>query len=245
MTSSSQDIQHHDMHDASAWRRFAGRIFTQSFHVSGTAALAFELALGAGFVDAVGYLLSGIFAANMTGNTVLLGLAVAGGQWGGAAERGATLASFFLGAMIGRAIVRYRGGAPRWALACEFVILLVAGAFEQTQIVCLVLIAAAMGIQASAVLKFDDVTASTVVITSTMARLAEGLFDRLTGGAVTTVPAATTRVYIGSWIGYFSGALLAGICTHFVSHPLRVAIVVVGLIVAIAFWRADRWRVAA
>jgi uncharacterized membrane protein YoaK (UPF0700 family) len=221
------------------------RAFTTSFpRTSGSALLAFELALGAGFVDAVGYIRSGVFAANMTGNTVLLGLAVAGAQWSAAAERGATLVAFFIGAILGRAIVKLRGGAPRWALAAEFGILLAAGAFERNEIICLVLIAGAMGVQAAAVAKFDDVATSTVVVTSTMARIAEGLFDRWVGSPAPGAQAAQ-RVYLVSWIGYCVGALAAGVCAHYLEYPLRVAIVLMGTIVAMAFWRKTRWRIAA
>ena len=50
-------------------------------------AAAVLLCAAAGMADAVGYVHGGIFAANMTGNTVLAGLAVAQGEWLKALER--------------------------------------------------------------------------------------------------------------------------------------------------------------
>lgn len=63
------------------------------------------LAASCGIADAVGYVGSGIFAANMTGNTVLVALAVAGRDWLLAGERALTLATFFVGAVLGRGLV--------------------------------------------------------------------------------------------------------------------------------------------
>jgi len=65
-----------------------------------------SLSLAAGCVDAVGYLgLGQVFVANMTGNYVLLGLAI--GQTDGldVLQSGAALAAFVLGVAVGAAIV--------------------------------------------------------------------------------------------------------------------------------------------
>ena len=75
------------------------------------------LCLACGVVDAAGYLAHGIFAANMTGNTVLLGLAAAGHQWPLALERLLPLATFFGGAVSGRSLLNLAGGrAPAMSL---------------------------------------------------------------------------------------------------------------------------------
>src|SRR3712207_9429394 len=88
------------------------------------------LSLAAGCVDAVGYLgLGQIFVANMTGNTVLLGLA-AGQAKGQAALRAmVALAGFVVGVAAGAAVVgpgRERFARPPTvtaALALELVVL--------------------------------------------------------------------------------------------------------------------------
>jgi uncharacterized membrane protein YoaK (UPF0700 family) len=57
--------------------------------------------------DAVGYIaMGGVFAANMTGNTVLAGLALGEGQFETAARRMAPLLTFFPGAMPARLLLR-------------------------------------------------------------------------------------------------------------------------------------------
>src|SRR5258708_30790113 len=56
--------------------------------------------------DAVGYMTMGsVFAANMTGNTVLAGIAVAQGQWLDAWRHLSPLIAFFAGAIIARLLL--------------------------------------------------------------------------------------------------------------------------------------------
>ena len=62
---------------------------------------AIILTLVAGIADAVGYITMGsVFAANMTGNTVLAGIALAQGHWADAWRHLAPVAVFFVGAML-------------------------------------------------------------------------------------------------------------------------------------------------
>ena len=67
------------------------------------------LTVVAGIADSVGYItLGGIFAANMTGNTVLAGISLAEGHYVMAARRAAPLLAFFLGALLARLLLRLR-----------------------------------------------------------------------------------------------------------------------------------------
>ena len=69
--------------------------------------------MAAGVVDAVGYLQAGIFVANMTGNTVLVGIAISEGHWTAASDRATALLVFFLGAGAGYVLRRQAGpGSP-------------------------------------------------------------------------------------------------------------------------------------
>jgi uncharacterized membrane protein YoaK (UPF0700 family) len=62
-----------------------------------------SLSLAAGCVDAVGYLgLGQVFVANMTGNTVLLGLAIGQANVRGVLHAGTALVGFVLGVAAGR-----------------------------------------------------------------------------------------------------------------------------------------------
>ncbi len=65
------------------------------------------LTIIAGIADAVGYItMGGVFAANMTGNTVLAGIALAEGRYPDAGRHLAPLVAFFIGAMLARLLLR-------------------------------------------------------------------------------------------------------------------------------------------
>src|SRR5579862_2124319 len=71
------------------------------------------LCLVAGFVDAYGYLALGhVFAANMTGNTVLLGIAAAEGDGGRTLTYAVTLIAFLCGALLASLAIRRYGKRP-------------------------------------------------------------------------------------------------------------------------------------
>ncbi|NML47438.1 DUF1275 domain-containing protein [Ramlibacter sp. G-1-2-2] len=175
------------------------------------------LCLACGIVDAIGFLRHGIFAANMTGNTVLLGITVAQGDWAQALGRLLPLGAFFLGAMTARATLRRRDARAWIPLVLEAVLIGVAAWLIGHPQVSLFVIAFAMGLQASAVTRFGGVALSTVVITSTMARIAERALDRLTGHA--SAPARGTAqpprgLHALTWICYVAGALVAALGAH-------------------------------
>src|SRR5580692_1082461 len=137
------------------------------------------LAIVAGLADAVGYVaMGGVFAANMTGNTVLAGLALGDGHLDLAARRLAPLATFFLGAMVARLLLRlfHRPAVP---LLLEAAVLAGVGFLPIGREPALMAVALAMGLQASAITQFGGTPVSTVVVTSTLARLAEAVLDRL------------------------------------------------------------------
>jgi uncharacterized membrane protein YoaK (UPF0700 family) len=92
--------------------------------------LLVALALTSGYVDAVSYLgLGAVFTSNMTGNTVLLGLALAQSRGLAGLRSGVALVGFVVGVAIGAPIVR-RAAKSEWpravTVACvvEFVVLL-------------------------------------------------------------------------------------------------------------------------
>jgi uncharacterized membrane protein YoaK (UPF0700 family) len=171
------------------------------------------LCLACGSVDAVGYLQHGIFAANMTGNTVLLGLSLAQLQWDQALGRALPLAVFFVGALLGRLVLTCAGRGPWLPLVLAATLIVLAMAAVPSGKLSLSLITLAMGIQATAVTQFAGVTLSTVVITSTMARISDALADRLS--AASRRPLTTAKpplpLYLLTWVCYLAGALFAGL----------------------------------
>src|ERR1700692_1423053 len=85
------------------------------------------LTWSAGFVDAISFLgLGNVFTANMTGNTILLGIALGRGDIPGAFRSLISLAGFCLGATVGALIVLRSDRPVVWprsvtyALALEF-----------------------------------------------------------------------------------------------------------------------------
>ena len=77
------------------------------------------LAIVAGYADAVGFLTFGAFAGAMTGNTVLLGIALAGADFGAAAQSVLIIAAFLGGATHG--IKKGDDLPPRRAVGLEVV----------------------------------------------------------------------------------------------------------------------------
>jgi uncharacterized membrane protein YoaK (UPF0700 family) len=142
------------------------------------------LTWAAGSIDAIGYLGFGrVFTANMTGNTVLLGLHL-GQEQGGAALRALlALAGFGVGLVMGALIVeRIRGAGPwppavTWALALEAAMLaafavgtyLTASLREVIETHALIAVSAiAMGIQSAAVRRLNVPGIATTYVTGTL-----------------------------------------------------------------------------
>ena len=153
----------------------------------GQDAMLTSLSLAAGCVDAVGYLgLGQVFVANMTGNTVLLGLAIGQADGQGVLHAGTALAGFVLGVAVGAAIVERAPERTSWtptvtaALGLEFVILVAfAGGWlldgskpsGVTVYLLIALSALAMGVQSAAVRRLAVADVSTTYITGTLTSL--------------------------------------------------------------------------
>ena len=181
------------------------------------------LTLVAGIADAVGYITMGsVFAANMTGNTVLAGIALAQGHWLDAWRHLAPLIAFFAGAMISRLLLRLLR-TPTAGLLVEAALLAVVGFLPVAPEGAVLIVAAAMGMQASAITHFAGSAVSTVVVTSTMARGADAVLDRLWPGDDRTPPSVTSRRLLAfTWIGYLVGAVIGALLVPFVAYPLLV-----------------------
>jgi len=159
--------------------------------------LVLLLAWAAGSVDAIGFLgLGHVFTANMTGNTVLLGLSLGEGRSLAALANVIALAGFSLGVALGALIVERDGNKGEWdrrvtsALFLEALMLaaftffwhLTPGGAERTSAALYTLIAlsaAAMGIQSAAVRRLNLPGVATTYVTGTMTSLLAGLTARL------------------------------------------------------------------
>jgi len=194
------------------------------------------LTIVAGMADAVGYMTMGaVFAANMTGNTVLAGIAVAQGQWLDAWRHLAPLIAFFAGALLSRLLLRLLR-TPTIGLLVEAALLAVVGFLPVMPEDAVLIVAAAMGVQASAITHLAGSAVSTVVVTSTLARGADAVLDRLWPGDVRSPPTATNRRLLAlTWIGYPVGAVVGALLVPVLAYPLLVP---AALLLLVLFIRA-------
>lgn len=228
-------------------------------------AMLIMLSLAAGCVDAVGYLgLGQIFVANMTGNTVLLGLALGQAEGQAALRAVVALAGFVVGVAAGAAIVGPGRERSAWspavtaALALELVALVAfaAGWFlaeaEPAGLAVYPLIALpslAMGVQSAAVRRLGIPGVATTYITGTLTDLTEGAIARLRPAVYAAVsdddssmPSARGLVLPADvWLAYGAGAVIVGImAVRWPSGVLSVPVAVLALVVVIAVARFRR-----
>jgi uncharacterized membrane protein YoaK (UPF0700 family) len=196
----------------------------------------------AGYVDGWGYTQIGrVFAANMTGNTVLNGIALAEAEWRRALTYATTLLAFFLAGIVASLMRRTLRRSDLILYAAAAFLLLALLPKEAPELV-LALLAVAMGFQGAAVQRFGRTAISTVVVTNTLLRLAEGIVTQIRrpaaspvrpeeresvvmgatawttyalGGALTIAGAA----YLTRWALVLPAVLLAGIAASLARHP--------------------------
>ena len=222
--------------------------------------LLLALTWAAGNVDAVSFLALGhVFTANMTGNTVLLGLHLAQEQGAAALRALVALVGFGSGLVIGALIVeRSTDRAPwppavTWSFALEAVILgifaigtaltaVVREAWEGQ--VLIALSAMAMGIQSAAVRRLDVPGISTTYVTGTLTSAVTGLVARSASTGSCREPANApgashwwrrVRLQVLTLLVYGFGALIAGVIhAHGARFVAVLAFVAVALVAAAA-----------
>jgi uncharacterized membrane protein YoaK (UPF0700 family) len=193
----------------------------------------------AGYVDGWGYTQIGrVFAANMTGNTVLFGIALAEADWRRALTYATTLLAFFFAGIVASLIRR--------ALRRSDIILYGAVAFLLLALVpreapetVLALLAVAMGFQGAAVQRFGRVTISTVVVTSTILRLAEGIVGRIWPASTTIHPEAQEALWMGAmaWGTYAIGGAAAILSAEYLTRWALVLPALLLVVVAVSLPR--------
>jgi uncharacterized membrane protein YoaK (UPF0700 family) len=205
------------------------------------------LAVAAAGTDAVSYLgLDEVFPANMTGNTVLLGIGIATGQFGHAARSALALAGFVLGAGIAGASGAPRGWtrAVRASLLAEFGLLAAAGCWwvtlcgdarGGTRYGLIALVSLAMGLQSGAIGR-TALGVSTTYITGTWTAVSGWAARRVHRvpeegtDQDTDQPRRVQALVLGC---YFSSALLSGLLYHHVGPAaLFVAVAAAAVIAA-------------
>ena len=197
------------------------------------------LCLAAGYVDAYGYVdLGGVFAANMTGNTVLLGIAAARGEWARIPPYALTLGAFFAGAMATSALKRaFDRAFPPLLLAAALL-----AATERVGLggdLELLLLAFAMGLQGASLNRFGTTSLQTVVITSTLLNLADGCVRHGWHAAAGVDDKGPDMTLLGAaWLAYALGAAAGVLLSSQLGLPLGLpAIVLVGVAIDLAVAR--------
>ncbi len=172
-----------------------------------------------GVVDATSYLKFGhVFVANMTGNIVFLGFALAGAQGLSAVTSLVALASFLAGALVGGRLgarnADHRGHLLRAAsvvqlalIAIALIIVLTVGEplHSGTRYALLVPMALAMGVQNAAAQRLAVPELTTTVLTRTLTGLASEA--GLVGGPGSKFGRRVVAVVV-MLLGAFTGALL-------------------------------------
>ena len=197
------------------------------------------LALAGGVLDATSYISLGrVFTANMTGNTVLLAIAVARGSGADAARSAVALGGFSVGAAVGVMLIASnidpwpaRAGGARLLELAALGALLVLWAVLGVAAIRYLLIAVAgsvMGLQSAAVRASDIRGVNTTYMTSTLlnaiARLVERVRRSPVGQDGPSLPGA-------AWLTYGLGALAAAVAVPswqagIVAVPLAIVAIV-------------------
>ncbi len=181
------------------------------------------LALVAGLCDGLGWLQTGLFAAQMTGNTALLGVALAEGHWHGAEQKAAAILCFFSGSLVARLLLRPEQGPRRGralaVLAASLVIVM--AAFLPKPLNVLVL-GAALGGQNAAFTRFGGQSINTSFVSGDLQKLAQAIARRITGRAGKDGDQVVLVVVPSLWAAYVTGAALGVACQHNLALPLLV-----------------------
>ena len=211
--------------------------------------LMLALTFTTGIVDAVGYLgLDRVFTGNMTGNVVILGMALIGGTGLPVLGPVLALAAFMVGAAVGGRVLRSDAHAwtPRhtWlfagvglaVLGAAVPAVLVGAPGRTLQFAITAALGLAMGCQAATARHIAVKDVTTVVVTSTITGLAsdsvlgkgQGQPWRRRAGAIALIGlgaltgAALLKVHIG-WALLLAGAIIVAVATlGHVARPLPV-----------------------
>jgi uncharacterized membrane protein YoaK (UPF0700 family) len=208
-----------------------------------------------GVVDATSYLRLGhVFVANMTGNVVFLGFAIAGAPalsaWASLAALAAFLGGGLIGGRLGGRVAHHRGLQLRASLSIQFVFVAAAAvlaaatnagshAGSGTRYALIVLLGLAMGIQNATVRRLGVRDLTTTVLTMTLTGIAADA--RVVGGPGSALARRTLSVAAMA-LGALVGALLVLRVDDAV--PLTLAAAVIAL-TALATHRLSRGAPAA
>jgi len=204
--------------------------------------LLLSLALAGGFVDVASYIgLGKVFTANMTGNTVLFGVALAKGSGADAIRAATALGGFCLGGALGMVLIpQEHRGWPRTVLRplllesvslAALLVLWAAIGAQSIRSLLVVIAGVAMGSQSAAVRVSDVRGVNTTFMTSTLLNAIELLVHKARG-----IPAARDAPNLpgAAWLTYGGGAVAGAFAVDawdagVIAVPLAIVAVVSGI----------------
>ena len=175
------------------------------------------LAMVGGYADSVGFLTFNAFAGAMTGNTVLLGISLAGQKFAAAGQSALIIAAFLLGVGLSAFLRHVVSLAALLMLEAAVIVaaaLLAPGLAAPT-------LALAMGLQNAAITHFAGSNINTVVLTGNLQKLVEAV---MRGAGRSGKGHGVAVLICAFWLAYLLGIVLGEIGWKTLDHPLLYAI---------------------
>lgn len=207
--------------------------------------LLLVLSLAAGCVDAAAFVNTGAFPANMTGNSVMLGLALAHANTDHAGLSFLALLGFCAGVIGSAWFMPSADGERKWTRALSAVFF-AAGLLLLASVSALMFLdlpafswlivplAIAMGMQSAAVLRLGVAGISTTVITGTLTTALVRLTGKMRKNKKQEMSGKGPWLPLLSWTAYLAGALVGGIQS--VWQADWILLLPGALLVGVAFW---------
>ncbi len=190
------------------------------------------LALVGGYADAVGFLTFGAFAGAMTGNTVLLGIALASNKLADAVQSAGIIAAFLVG--VTASVLLRRITSVAGVLCLEMAAIVVAALVPP--LAAALILALAMGLQNAAMTHFAGTSINTVFLTGNLQTLVRTAFD---GRTQNRAAERETMLLVGTfWLTYLAGVIAGALAWHWTAHPLLFAALPLPLVLL----RRSAWR---
>ncbi|KAA6452777.1 YoaK family protein [Bacillus swezeyi] len=207
------------------------------------------LCLTAGIVDVIGYLSIGhVFTANMTGNIVLLGLAIGNSLQKTVMYSLTALLGFILGVIIASAIVGkqektfWPSGVTATLAVEAFVLLLFVclSLFQSSAHLLIILLSIAMGLQTTAARKLNIAGISTTVLTGTLATFFEDATKRTLSSNTEKIFHTDAILRALTIVLYCLGAVIAAIAEP--AYPFVVIWLPIVMIIGIIVFSITRFH---
>ncbi|MFC9708303.1 YoaK family protein [Paenibacillus sp. NPDC056933] len=220
------------------------------------------LCMSAGMVDVIGYLgLGHVLTANMTGNIVLLGIAVSRAQEFVVLRSLLALIGFIAGNAIAAHMIGHVQTKNGWSsrvtavftvesiLLLLFAIAMISPYSEQLSYLLIAMLAAAMGMQTTAARRIGIAGISTTVLTNNLAAVVEdavSILQRLRHANIRSLakelsPDAYLRA--GAVVIYLTGVILAALLFHHVPMmAVWIPVLIIGVVTLYA--RLYSWGAA-